>query len=181
MAETKDKLHLYLSSERIQAAILDLATRISDDYRKKLGPGEDLLVVVTLKGAMFFAADLVRALTVPVKVDFVRLASYGAGTKSSGTVRILKDIEDSPQGNHVLVLDEIVDSGRTLNFLMERINSQAPKSLKICALLDKPSGREIKTQVDYVGLEVEDKFLVGYGLDFNERYRNLPEVYYVQQ
>ena len=180
MSSQPDSLHVYLSADRIKVSVSDLAKRISEHYRAVLKDNEDLWVVVTLKGAMFFAADLVREITVPVKVDFVRLASYGSGTKSSGTVRILKDVETSPQGNHVLILDEIVDSGRTLNFLKDRLQSQSPKSLKICALLDKPTGREMEVHIDFVGIEVEDKFLVGYGLDYNERYRNLPEVFYIK-
>jgi hypoxanthine phosphoribosyltransferase len=140
---------------------------------------EDLLVIVTLKGAAFFAADLLRHIHVPLKVDFVRLASYGIGTKTSGTVRILKDIESQPTGQHVLVLDEIVDSGRTLQFLIERLRAASPASLRVGALLSKPSRREVEVKVDYLGTEVEDKFLVGYGLDWAERYRNLKDISYV--
>lgn len=167
----------YLDQKKIQELNAGLGKRISDDFKKLLEPDESVLAVVTLKGAMFFGADLLRHLTIPLELDFVRLASYGAGTSSSGQVRILKDIESSPEGRHVLLLDEIVDSGRTLDFLYSRIRAQSPKSVKIAALLSKPSRREVNVGVDYVGLEVEDKFLVGYGLDLAERYRNLDGIY----
>ena len=170
----------YLSSEKIQELNRKLGETISRDYAKILGPQDEVLVVVTLKGAMFFAADLLRYVTVPCKVDFVRLTSYGSATKSTGTVRILKDIEVSPTDQHVLVLDEIVDTGRTLQFLCDRLNAQKPRSLKVCALLSKPSRREIEVSVDYLGTEVEDKFLIGYGLDFGERFRNLKDICYLE-
>lgn len=173
------KLEPFITANEIQKMTKDLGKRISDDYAKILQPEEELLVIVTLRGAMYFAADLTREITVPLTLDFVRLASYGSGTRSSGTVRIEKDIETYPNGKHLLVLDEIVDSGRTLAFLFERLRAQNPKSLKLCALLNKPSRREVQVSVDYVGRDVEDKFLVGYGLDFKEHYRNLRDVFYV--
>ena len=175
------KLHPYLSHLEIDQLNEQLADKISKDYSKLLAPGEHLLVVVTLKGALLFAADLVRKIKVPVHIDFVRLASYGSKTVSSGEVRFLKDIECSPEGKHILVLDEIIDTGRTLDFLKKRLSAAGPKSLRICALLSKPSRREIDVSVDYIGREVEDKFLIGYGLDFNEDYRNLKDIQYVEQ
>ena len=174
------KLHPFLNSEQIDKLNSKIAESISKDYQKILAPNEPLLVVITLKGALLFGADLIRKLTVPVHVDFVRLASYGAGTKSSGEVRFLKDIESSPEGKHILVLDEIIDSGRTWDFLKKRIGAANPKSLKIAALLSKPSRREIDVTIDYLGQEVEDKFLVGYGLDYNEDFRNLREIGYLE-
>lgn len=171
------KLNVFMSAEQIDRLNGELAARISADYAKILKPAEELLVIVTLKGAAFFAADLMRKITVPLRMDFVRLASYGEGTKSSGTVRIIKDIENPPTGQHVLVLDEIVDSGRTLSFLFERLRATGPLSLKLCALLSKPSRREVPVEVHYQGCEVEDKFLVGYGLDHAERYRNLKDIF----
>ncbi len=170
------KLSVHLSAEAIDRLNDALAAKINRDYAKILTADEALLVIVTLKGAAFFAADLVRKLTVPVTIDFVRLASYGSGTKSSGDVRLLKDIEGPPSGLHVLVLDEIVDSGRTLAFLRDRLLSASPKSLRLCALLSKPSRREVEVPMDYIGCDVEDKFLVGYGLDYGERYRNLKDI-----
>lgn len=172
-------LQPFITSTEIQAMTKALGKKISDDYTEILQPGEELIVIVTLRGAMYFAADLTREITVPVTLDFVRLASYGTGTRSSGTVRIEKDIETNPIGKHLLVLDEIVDSGRTLAFLFDRLRSQSPKSLKLCTLLNKPSRREVEVKVDYVGRDVEDKFLVGYGLDYKEQYRNLKDVFYV--
>lgn len=174
------KIHPFLSVQEIDLLNTKLAESISSDYKKVLGPNEPLLVVLTLKGALLFGSDLIRKLTIPVHVDFVRLASYGAGTKSSGEVRFLKDIECSPEGKHILVLDEIIDSGRTWDFLKKRLGAANPRSLKICALLSKPSRREVDVKIDYLGKEVEDKFLIGYGLDFNEDYRNLKEISYLE-
>lgn len=174
-----DKLTPFLSAEKIAALNQQLAQRINTDYSKVLAKDEALWIIVTLKGALFFAADLVRLIEHPVYVDYVRLASYGSGTESTGQVRFLKDIEKSPQGQHLLVLDEIVDSGNTLAFLEERLQAQGPKSVKFATLLSKPSRRKVQVKVDYIGLEVEDKFLVGYGLDFAEKYRSLKDIYVV--
>lgn len=171
------KLTPFLTAEQIDQLNDKLAADISRDYGKLLKADESLLVIVTLKGALFFAADLMRKITVPLKIDFVRLSSYGSGTKSSGTVRILKDIESSVAGQHVLVLDEIVDSGRTLHFLMDRLRAEKPASIRLGALLSKPSRREIEVDVQYLGREVEDHFLVGYGLDYAENYRNCGAIY----
>ena len=171
----------FLDRAKIEKLNEALGRRISEDFRKILGPDESILVVITLKGAMFFGADLLRHITVPMEIDFVRLSSYGVGVASSGQVRILKDIECSPEGRHVLLIDEIVDSGRTLDFLASRIRSQQPRTVKIAALLSKPSRREIPVAVDYMGLEVEDKFLVGYGLDLAERYRNLDGIFALEE
>lgn len=174
------KIHPFITSQEIDELNTKLAKMISQDYQKLLKPNEHLLVVITLKGALLFGADLVRKLTVPTHIDFVRLASYGSGTKSSGEVRFLKDIECSPEGKHILVLDEIIDSGRTWDFLKKRLGAANPQSLKICALLSKPSRREVDVSIDYLGREVEDKFLIGYGLDFNEDYRNLKDICYLE-
>ncbi len=171
----------FLDRKKIEEINAELGKKISDDFKKILEADESVLAVVTLKGAMFFGADLLRHITIPMELDFVRLTSYGAGTQTSGQVRILKDIECSPEGRHVLLLDEIVDSGRTLDFLAKRIRSQQPRTVKIAALLSKPSRREIHVAVDYVGLEVEDKFLVGYGLDLAERYRNLDGIFSMEE
>lgn len=175
MAESQ--LHPSISQAKIQALVKTLAAKISEDYKTLLEPNEDLLFVITLKGALFFGADLVRNISVPSQIDFVRLSSYGKGTQSSGTVRFLKDLEASPQGRHVLIVDEIVDSGRTLQFLRKHIEASNPKSVRICSLLSKPARREVDVVVEYLGAQVEDRFLVGYGLDHAERYRNLPDIY----
>jgi hypoxanthine phosphoribosyltransferase len=126
-----------------------------------------------------FLSDLVRHLQIPVRIDFVRLASYGAGMKTSGRVEITKDVEVPLEGSDVLIIEDIVDSGRTLQFLRDRLILANPRSVKICALLDKKSRREVKIEVDYLGIEVDDVFVVGYGIDLNESYRSLPEIYYV--
>ncbi len=175
-----DKIHTYFSEESIQSHIDELAGRISKDYSKLLKPQEELLVIVTLKGAIYFAADLLRKLTIPTKVEFVRVSSYGKGTKSSGAVRILKDVECNPAVFHVLIVDEIVDSGHTLQFLRARLQASNCKSVQCCALLSKPSRREVSVPLEYCGTEVEDKFLVGYGLDYQEKYRNLKEIAYLE-
>lgn len=170
----------FISSQEIQELNKKLGKKITQDYKKLLGPEEELLVIVTLKGAMYFASDLTREIELPIHLDFIRLASYGSGSKSSGNVRILKDIESTPENQHILVIDEIVDSGRTLAFLFERLRAQKPKSLKLCALLSKPSRREVEVQVDYLGRDIEDKFVVGYGLDYKEKFRNRREILAVQ-
>ena len=173
-------MHLYLSAQEIEKLKNDeLAAQISRDYSALLKEGEELLVIVTLKGALFFAADFLRRVTVPMKIDFIRLTSYGAGTKSGGIVHIVKDIEGPATNQHVLVIDEIVDSGRTLTFLRDRLQSMKPLSVRFCSLLSKPSRREVEVQVHYLGREVEDKFLVGYGLDHAEHYRTLKEIFYL--
>ncbi|MCB9253904.1 MAG: hypoxanthine phosphoribosyltransferase [Bdellovibrionaceae bacterium] len=177
MSANSSNLKLFLSAEKIQAAVADLATRIEADYAKLTESGGDLIIVVTLKGALFFAADLMRKIERPVLIDFVRVSSYGSGTKSSGNVVMTKDVENPVRGNHILILDEIVDSGHTIKFLLEKFSQSEAASVKVCSLLNKPSRREAQVHVDYVGLDVEDKFLVGYGLDFNEKYRNLKAIY----
>jgi len=163
-----------VSSEEIAFLVKGLADRISKDYK-----GRDLVLVCILKGAFMFLSDLVRHLDIPVQIDFVRLASYGSGTKTSGTIEITKDIETSIEGKEVLIIEDIIDSGRTLRFLRDRLSLSKPLSVKVCALLDKKARREVEIEADYLGKEVNDVFVVGYGIDFNEAYRNLPEIYYV--
>ncbi|MBM4341180.1 MAG: hypoxanthine phosphoribosyltransferase [Deltaproteobacteria bacterium] len=170
----KPRLNLLISAEEIASIIRKLADQISRDYE-----GKELILVCILKGAFMFLSDLIRHLRIPVKVDFVRLASYGTGTKSSGLVEITKDIETPIAGKDVLIIEDIVDSGRTLVFLKERLSLSNPRSVKICALLDKKARREVEIDADYLGKEIENVFIVGYGIDFNEDYRNLPEIYYV--
>ncbi len=165
----------FIPAKEIHAIVKNLADRISQDYS-----GQELILVCILKGAFMFLADLIRHLKIPVRVDFVRLASYGSGTKTSGLVEITKDIETPIEGKDVLIVEDIVDSGRTLRFLKERLELSRPRSVKICALMDKKSRREVPIDVDYVGKEIENVFVVGYGIDFNERFRHLPEIYYVR-
>jgi len=170
----KPRLNLLLTAEEIASIVKSLADQISRDY-----VGKELILICILKGAFMFLSDLIRHLRIPVKIDFVRLASYGAGMKSSGLVEITKDIETPIEGKDVLIIEDIVDSGRTLLFLKERLSLSNPHSIKICTLLDKKARREVKVAADYLGKEIEDIFIVGYGIDFNEGYRNLPEIYYV--
>jgi hypoxanthine phosphoribosyltransferase len=152
----------------LQARIAELGDEISNDYA-----GKDLLLVGVLKGAVFFMADLMRSLTVPCEVDFMAISSYGAETDSSGVVRILKDLDIPLQGRDVLVVEDIIDSGLTLSYLMRNLRARDPASLEVCALLTKPARREIEVPVKYVGFEIPNRFVIGYGLDYAERYRNL--------
>jgi hypoxanthine phosphoribosyltransferase len=168
------RLHPLLSREQIAFLVKDLADQISRDYAER-----ELVLVCILKGAFMFLADLIRHLRVPAQVDFVRLASYGSGTKTSGRVEITKDIEISIEGKDVLIVEDIIDSGRSVQFLKERLALSSPRSVKVVALLDKKARREVPMEVDYIGREVDNLFVVGYGIDFNESYRNLPEIYYV--
>lgn len=164
--------HLLISKEQIQKTLTSLAAQINRDYE-----GKSLILIGVLKGAFVFMADLMRHLDVPVEIDFVKLESYGSRTESSGTVKLLKDIDVDVYNQDVLIVEEIIDSGRTLKFLYERLLASHPKSLKICALLDKKARRAVDIDADYVGKKVEDKFLIGYGLDYNQAYRNLSEIY----
>lgn len=162
---------ILLSEDEIRAKVAELGKWISRDYE-----GKELLVIGILKGAMIFLADLVRYITVPVGFDFMAVSSYGSSTKSSGAVRILKDLDRSIEGRHVLIVEDIIDTGLTLNYLVDNLKSRGPASLKICTLLDKPSRREAPVEIDYNGFSIPDEFVVGYGLDYNERYRNFPYI-----
>jgi hypoxanthine phosphoribosyltransferase len=168
------RLNRFVSRREIASVVKGLADQISEDYQKK-----DLVLVCILKGAFMFLSDLIRHLRIPVQIDFVRLASYGAGMETSGRIEITKDIETPLEGKDVLIIEDIIDSGRTLLFLKDRLALANPRSVRICALLDKKARREVKIEADYVGKEVPNVFVVGYGIDFNEYYRNLPDVYYV--
>jgi hypoxanthine phosphoribosyltransferase len=160
-----------IDEARLQARIHELGREISADYA-----GRELLLVGVLKGAVFFMADLMRTITVPCEIDFMAISSYGASTDSSGVVRILKDLDINIGGRDVLVVEDIVDSGLTLSYLVRNLESREPATLEVCALLTKPERRENDVDVRYVGFEIPNKFVIGYGLDFAERYRNLPYV-----
>ncbi|MEX2464350.1 MAG: hypoxanthine phosphoribosyltransferase [Gaiellaceae bacterium] len=155
----------------LQNRIAELGAAITDDYR-----GRDLLLVGVLKGAIFFMADLMRQIDIPCEVDFMAISSYGAGVDSSGVVRILKDLDMSVENRNVLVVEDIVDSGLTLSYLLRNLEAREPASLETCALLTKPERRENDVVCRYVGFEIPNRFVIGYGLDFAERYRNLPYV-----
>ena len=160
-----------IDEERLQERIREIGRELSSDYA-----GRELLLVGVLKGAVFFMADLMRVLTVPCEIDFMAISSYGAATDSSGVVRILKDLDINIEGRHVLVVEDIIDSGLTLSYLLRNLESREPADIEICSLLTKPGRREIDVPVRYVGFEIPNKFVIGYGLDFAERYRNLPYV-----
>ena len=165
----------YLNRHEIDAAVQSLAHRINNDYE-----GKQLVLIGVLKGAIVFMADLIRHLKVDTEVEFVRLSSYGKARTSSGTVTILKDIHADIRNKHVLIVEEIIDSGRTLKFLFERLKASGPASVEIVTLLDKSSKRVVDVPVKYVGRPIDDQFLVGYGLDLEERCRNLPDIYYLK-
>lgn len=162
---------ILIDQPTLQARIVELGVEISADYE-----GRDLLLVGVLKGAVFFMADLMRELTVTCEIDFMAISSYGAATDSSGVVRILKDLDINIAGRDVLVVEDIIDSGLTLSYLMRNLRARRPASLEICALLTKPDRRRIDVPVRYVGFEIPNRFVIGYGLDFGERFRNLPYV-----
>ncbi|MFN8606403.1 MAG: hypoxanthine phosphoribosyltransferase [Vulcanimicrobiota bacterium] len=159
------------SREAIAARVKELGAQLSQDYAHC-----EPLVVVVLKGSAMFASDLLRQLCISVQVDYIGTSSYGDATESSGHVRIVKDIGASLQGRHVIIIEDIVDTGLTLDYLLRTLKLREPASLKICALLDKPSRRKVNVPVDYVGFSIEDRFVIGYGLDFASRYRNLPYI-----
>ena len=161
---------------RITRTVHGLARRISTDY-----PDGNLLLIGILKGAFVFLSDLIRCLEIPLEIDFVRLESYGPGQISSRHVKITKDIETSIQGKNVLIVEDIVDTGWTLAYLKERLSRDHPKTVRICALLDKEARRETDLEVDYLGFPIDDRFVVGYGLDLDEKYRNLPDICYVEE
>ena len=172
METVKDAVgEVLIEEEPLQARIRELGAEISTAYA-----GRDLLLVGVLKGAVFFMADLMRELTIPCEIDFMAISSYGAATDSSGVVRILKDLDANIADRDVLVVEDIIDSGLTLSYLMRSLRARKPASLEICALLTKPERREIEVPVKFVGFEIPNKFVIGYGLDFAERYRNLPYV-----
>ena len=175
-----DVAEVLLSEEQIQAKVSELGARISADF-----DGRELTLVSVLKGSLPFMADLMRAIRIPVQIDLMEVSSYGGtATESSGLVRILKDLSSSIDGRHVLIVEDIIDTGLTLNYLVRYLRGKNPASLSICTLLDKPARRLVEIPIDYLGFEIPDQFVIGYGLDYGERYRNLrfvgvlrPEVY----
>lgn len=160
-----------ISEEQLKAKVQELGKQIEKDFA-----GEELLVVGILKGASVFVADLIRTIDLDVNIDFMSVSSYGNSTESSGTVKIIKDLDVDIEGKNVLIVEDIIDSGLTLSNLVETLKVRNPKSLKLCTLLDKPERRKVNIPVDYVGFVIEDKFIVGYGIDYAEKYRNLPYI-----
>ena len=165
-----------IDASTIQDRIRAMGTQITADYA-----GRPPLLVCVLKGAFVFLADLVRAIDLPVEVDFMAISSYGSGTQTSGIVRIVKDLEMSIEGRDVIVVEDIVDSGLTLSYLIKSLQARRPRSIEICALLTKPERREVEVPVRYVGFEIPNRFVIGYGLDFDERFRNLREIAVVDE
>ncbi len=166
-----DVKKILITEEEIQQRVKELADIVSKDYK-----GKHLLMICILKGAIMFYSDLARNLTIPVAMDFMAVSSYGKSTKSSGEVRILKDLAMPAEGLDILIIEDILDSGNTLHYIKKILGDRNPASLKICTLLDKPERREKPITVDYVGFEIPDEFVIGYGLDFAEKYRNLPYI-----
>ncbi len=166
-----EKFEVLLSAGQIETRITEMAEVISKDYR-----GKRPLLIGILKGAVIFLSDLIRSLTVPLEIDFIAVSSYGDATASSGVVRILKDLEQSIQGKDVLIVEDIVDTGLTLNYLVENLGSRQPNSLKVVTLLDKPDRRKVKFEPDYCGFIIPDRFVIGYGLDYGEDYRQLSDL-----
>jgi hypoxanthine phosphoribosyltransferase len=167
---------ILVPEETLASRVRELAAQVTEDYA-----GRDVLLVGVLKGAVFFLSDLMRALRIPCEVDFMAISSYGSATKSSGVVRILKDLDTVIEGRDVLIVEDIVDSGLTLQYLLRNLASRNPASLEVCALLIKPGARRVETIPKYVGFELPDEFVIGYGLDHAERYRNLPYVAVLNQ
>ena len=166
-----EKVSELINEEVVKNRINELASMISKDYE-----GKEITLICILKGSIFFTCDLAKRLTVPVKFDFMSVASYGSGTESSGRVKIVKDLDDPIEGKDVLVIEDIIDSGRTLSHLMKLLQVRNPNSIKLCTLLDKPDRRVVDVNVDYTGFVIPDEFVVGYGLDYDQKYRNLPYI-----
>ena len=166
-----EHIRVMLSEEEVDARIQAMGEQISKDYA-----GKQVHLLCVLKGGSFFMCELAKRITVPVSLDFMSVSSYGSDTKSSGVVKIVKDLDDSIKDKDVLVVEDIVDSGRTLSYLLEMLQDRGPKSLRLCTLLDKPERRVVDVTVDYTGFQIPDEFVVGYGLDYDQRYRNLPYI-----
>ncbi len=164
-------LEVLISAEQIKDKVRELAKEISKDYKARTP-----LLIGVLKGAVVFLSDLIREIEIPLEVDFIAVSSYGADTASSGIVRIQKDLDQSIKGKDILIVEDIVDTGLTLNYLFENLGSRQPNSIKVVTLLDKPDRRKVKFEADYCGFKIPDRFVIGYGLDFNEKYRNLNDI-----
>ena len=172
MQYSKDEIdRVLVSNEQIQARLDELAERINQDYA-----GKELLLVCILKGAVTVFADVLRRVTIPCEIDFMAVSSYGSSTKSSGVVRILKDLDHGIEGKDVLIVEDIVDSGMSMHYLLDTLKTRKPASVRLLTLLDKPDRRRVELQADYIGFTIPDEFVIGYGLDYAEKYRNLPDV-----
>ena len=170
-----DDIKVLIDEEKLQKRVDEIADQIQKEYK-----GREIILICILKGSIFFTVDLARRIKGDVKIEFIRVSSYNDGTESSGEIKMKLDLKDSIQGKDVIVIEDIIDTGRTLSYLIEYLKMKRPNSVKLCALLDKPERRVIDVKVDYTGFQIPDKFVIGYGLDFDERYRNLPYVGYVE-
>ena len=166
-----DKINVLIPEETVDAKIKEIGEQISKDYA-----GKEVHLICILKGGVFFACELAKRITVPVSLDFMQVSSYGNATESSGIVRIKKDLDDTMENKEVIIVEDIIDSGRTLSYLVENLKSRGAKTVRLCTLMSKPSRRVVDVPVDYIGYEIPDEFVVGYGLDYAQRYRNLPYV-----
>ena len=164
-----DIQEIYFSKEQLKEITDRIGAQISRDFE-----GKDLILISVLKGSVIFMADLMRAVTIPCEIDFMAVSSYGKGVKTSGVVKIIKDLDIEIEGYDLLIVEDILDSGRTLSYISEILEARNPNSIRICTFLDKPERREVNLKADYIGTQVPDEFVVGYGLDFAEKYRNLP-------
>ncbi|MTI46498.1 hypoxanthine phosphoribosyltransferase [Sporosalibacterium faouarense] len=167
---------ILITSEEIESKVKELANGITNDYKDK-----DLVVIGVLKGAAVFMSDLIKYIDVPLTMDFIAVSSYGRSTESSGVVKMIKDLEESIEGKDVLIVEDIIDTGLTLSYLIENLKSRGPRSVRICTLLDKPERRKVDVKVDYMGFKIPDEFVVGYGIDFAENYRNSPFISVVKE
>ena len=170
------KINVHLSEEQVAERVRELGAQISADYGD-----EPVCLICILKGSVFFTCELAKRISSPVELEFMSVSSYGSGTTSSGVVRIVNDLGTSIEGKNVLVIEDIIDTGRTLKYLMENLKTRNPKSLKLCTLLDKPDRRVVDVAVDYVGFVIPDEFVVGYGLDYDQKYRNLPYIGFAEK
>ena len=166
-----DKINVLIPEETVDAKIKEIGEQISKDYA-----GKEVHLICILKGGVFFTCELAKRITSPVEIEFMSVSSYGSGTSSSGVVRIVNDLGTSIEGKNVLVIEDIIDSGRTLSYLLENLKTRNPKTLRLCTLLDKPDRRVVDVNVDYVGFVIPDEFVVGFGLDYAQKYRNLPYI-----
>ncbi|MBQ7564376.1 MAG: hypoxanthine phosphoribosyltransferase [Lachnospiraceae bacterium] len=166
-----EKISVLIEEDVVDKRIRELGEQISKDYE-----GKEVVLVSILRGSIFFTCELAKRITVPVYLDFISVSSYGMDTESSGVVKVIKDLDDSIRDKHVIVVEDIIDTGRTLNYLLGTLKARGPASLKLCAMLDKPDRRVVDVDIDYRGFEIPDKFIVGYGLDYAQKYRNLPYI-----
>jgi len=170
------KISVLIPEEEVDAKIMEMGRQISEDYA-----GKEVHLICILKGGVFFACELAKRITVPVSLDFMQVSSYGDATKSSGIVRIKKDLDDTLEDKDVIIVEDIIDSGKTLHYLIPVLEQRDPRSIKLCALLNKPDRREVEVKIDYLGFDIPDEFVIGYGLDYAQKYRNLPYIGVIEE